>query len=1357
MNPIRRCFLAALSGLALAAAAHAQPGAADPRIPDSLRPWEGWATWGNHERFCPPVYNDFGTRMCLWPGRLDLTVDADGGGFRIAGRMAAAGWFPLPGDKDHWPLGVSVDGREVPVMGRDGVPSVRLGPGDHTVSGRYAWEGVPQRLRLPSEYGLVSLVLSGEPVARPSWDPSGFLWLKRDAPTGEADRDFLGVNVYALLEDGIPMWLRLEVEMTVSGKSREEELGAVLPAGWRLASIECPVPVLVDEDGRMRAQVRAGRWVARIAAFRIDNPAALSFSEGVRPAVAQALLGLRANPGFRTIEITGAPPVDVSQTTFPPAWRKFPVFQWNTAESLEINERVRGMGDRRPAGLRISREWWLDESGQGFTFRDTISGAMQEIWRLDAAPGQDLGAVRSDGQGQLITLDPETGTPGVEIRTRSISLEATGRMPRAASIPATGWNADADGLDVTLNLPPGWRLLALFGADSVRGDWLTQWTLLDLFLLLIFSLAVFRLWGFGPSVLAFVAFGLTYHEPGAPTVLWLLLLIPLALLRVVPAGWGRRLVMVWKWATVVALILVLAPFVAAQVQQGLYPQLEKIKSHPVPFAAYERSSIDAREEAASVVAGLAAVPQADASKSARSRILPYSSAPLGKGGQSQNLQFEAGARIQTGPGVPDWTWRTVSFGWNGPVTPAQQVRLLLVPMPVERLLSFLRVILLVALGYMLLRRIRHGAGVAGPVAFALLLLAAPTGAHAQFPGPQMLDTLRDRLLEAPDAFPHAAEIPSVSLRLDGLELSIEAEIHAAARVAVPLPARLPAWTPLSVTVDGRPTAALRRGDGSLWVVLEEGVRRVGMRGLLADVNEWEWSFQLRPRTVSIDAPGWTVAGVRPGGIPEQQVFFSRIETDGSGGATYERQEVETVAVVERRIELGLVWQVNTSVRRLSPPGRALALRVPLITGENVVTTGAVVREGAIEVRLGATQDSFSWQSELTPRPSIELSSRQSDPWVERWILTVSPVWNVALSGLAPVFEPENPGLVPVWTPWPGEGALLEISRPEALAGATATVRKVRHEVSTGKRQRAASLNLSVLTSLGEDFAIQLPGSAEITSLTLNGTGIPVRRSESSIIVPLAPGEQEVALAWKIDVPLAFHVSTDAVRLPVAAANIETVIRPPSSRWILWTDGPLRGPAVRFWTVLACSLLAALVLGRLPVSPLKTHEWVLLALGLTQVPLGAALAVVGWFFLMAWRGRDSCRKLPAPVFNITQIAVAVVTVVALAVFVAVVAAGLLGNPKMFITGNGSSPDVLRWYQAQSDGPLPEPALASVSIWWYRFLMLLWALWLAASLVRWLRWGWNQFSSGGLLRMAPRGTAQPDGPKPTPPDLPPQPPT
>jgi hypothetical protein len=527
-------------------------------------------------------------------------------------------------------------------------------------------------------------------------------------------------------------------------------------------------------------------------------------------------------------------------------------------------------------------------------------------------------------------------------------------------------------------------------------------------------------------------------------------------------------------------------------------------------------------------------------------------------------------------------------------------------------------------------------------------------------------------------------------------------------------------------------------------VLPEGVHRVQVEGLLPNVSEWEWAFHLKPRRVEIQAPGWNVSGVRPDGVPEQQVFFSLQQRASGGEAAYDSQELITVALVERRIELGLVWQVHTTVTRLSPTGRAISLKVPLLQGENVLTPNAVVEISRIEVRLGANENSTSWRSELPVSASLDLKAGADDVWVESWRVVVSPVWNLAYSGLAPVFEQGIPELVPVWRPWPGEEVELKISRPEAVPGETVTVDRVSHEVSLGQRQRVSRLDLSIRASLGEDFLIRLSEGAEITSLTHSGASIPVRNVEGKIVVPLRPGTQDVSVGWKVDLPLEMSASVGEVLLPVKSANINTTLRIPEDRWILWAHGPLRGPAVQFWTILACSLIAAWALSRVRHSPLRASAWMLLALGLTQVSLPSALLVVAWLFFLTWRGRESFQRIPALRFNLLQILLVGVTVVALGVFIAVVGQGLLGRPEMFLSGNGSTRSALIWYAAEAEDLLPDPGCISVSIWWYRFAMLAWALWLAVSLLRWLAWGWKQFSEGGCFRAMK--------PKPTPPPIP-----
>jgi hypothetical protein len=1314
--------------------------AQEKEIPELLKVWEGWALWGDKHQSCPTPYNSGQEHICFWPSQLSLSADPHGGAWNIEVRVFDETWVPLPGSDEVWPMNVRANGDLVPVVARDKSPAVRLPAGIHRIVGDFQWDEMPQRIAIPRQVGIVSLTVDGQPVSIANWDAEGNVWLRR-LRAEPADEDRLSMQVYRLVEDGIPIWLRTQVHLTVSGKSREEQLGSILPQGWRLSLVESQIPVAVDDEGRMKAQVRAGEWTIGIHAFRTSDAGEIRFAPGAEPAAGTELVGFRANPEFRIGELEDMPAVDVAQTTFPKQWRGLPVYAWNTDTPFRLVEKMRGMGLQRPEGLSIDRWLWLDENGEGFTYRDRLQGQMQQIWRLDVAKGRELGAVRVDGEGQLITANPKSGAHGVEIRSRNLNLEAIGRMPRTSDLLATGWQTDADSLEMTMSLPPGWRLFALFGADRVDNDWLTAWSLLDLFLLLIFSLAVGRLWGLWAGIVALLAFGLAYHEPYAPRFTWLFLLIPLALLRVAPEGAARRWLTLWKYVAAALLILCLVPFFARQLQGIMYPQLETRRTAPgaLPIfgswaAVGEQQMREAAYDLKSEVPARARreIRRMSSSRPEQAGALSDSSSVREKTEKAANLQFDPGARIQTGPAEPEWSWNEVHCSWSGPVSAEQRVRPVLISLPVNRLLTVLRLTFLMVLVAVLFNvrfRCRPISKQTLTAATVLAVLLVPSRSLAQVPGQQMLDVLRQRLLEPSDAYPNAAEIPQASIKVSENKISMDVEIHAAIDVAVPLPGRLPTWSPLSVKIDDLQDATVCRRLDYLWVGIPAGVHHVAVEGLLPDTSEWEWTFFLRPRRVSVDAPGWNVTGVGNSGVPDPQVFFSRQQETTPGEAAYDQRNFQAIVEIQRRLEVGLVWKVHNLVTRLSSPGKAVSLEVPLLDGESVLTSDATIEDGKIAVRLAAGQTSFAWDSELPMGGPIHLQAATTDEWVEHWRLVSSPVWNVALTGLAPVFEPDAQNLIPAWHPWPGEEVTLAFSKPEAISGDTVTVRGALHDVSLGSRQRTANLKLDLECSLAGDFVTQLDPKAEITALKLDDRTLPVRRDGAGLVVPVHAGRQSVEIAWRTPEPMATVAASGAVKLPVEGSNVTAVMHVPESRWVLWAHGPLMGPAVRFWTILACAVLAALVLGSLPLSPLRRTEWVLLALGLTQVHVVAAMWIVGWLFLLAWRGRQQPDQIRAWRFDLLQVGLVLITLVALGILIVVVSEGLLGSPEMFIRGNGSSQTYLQWYQGRVGPELPEPYVLSISVWFYRLLMLAWALWLAAALLRWLRWGWNQFSHGG----------------------------
>jgi hypothetical protein len=233
------------------------------------------------------------------------------------------------------------------------------------------------------------------------------------------------------------------------------------------------------------------------------------------------------------------------------------------------------------------------------------------------------------------------------------------------------------------------------------------------------------------------------------------------------------------------------------------------------------------------------------------------------------------------------------------------------------------------------------------------------------------------------------------------------------------------------------------------------------------------------------------------------------------------------------------------------------------------------------------------------------------------------------------------------------------------------------------------------------------------------------------------------------------IKTPAVQIGEKAVNADVQVQMPRNRWILWAKGPRLGPAVLFWSYLFVIILAAIGLGRVTWMPIKTWGWLLLGLGLTQIHPLLSLLIVGWLLALGFRKKQPLSE-KAFVFNLGQLMLVAWTVTALIGLYYAVKKGLLGLPYMQIEGNDSSDFFLKWTQDRIDGFMPQAMVYSLPLLVFRVLMLVWALWLAYALLKWLRWGWDCFGSGGMWRKMFGKKKEMQGPAPVivtePPELP-----
>jgi hypothetical protein len=436
--------------------------------------------------------------------------------------------------------------------------------------------------------------------------------------------------------------------------------------------------------------------------------------------------------------------------------------------------------------------------------------------------------------------------------------------------------------------------------------------------------------------------------------------------------------------------------------------------------------------------------------------------------------------------------------------------------------------------------------------------------------------------------------------------------------------------------------------------------------------------------------------------------------------------------VVRQVSLGLAWQATTSVERVSPPDTALLLEIPLLPGESVTSPHVRAEGGRAFVSLAPGTRGTRFESILEVRPELAVQAGDQAVFAESWIVEASPVWHVEAEGIPGVHDPAPEGRrVRQWRPWPGERVDLTVSRPEGVEGPTVTIDASELEVAPGLRAADASLVLHLRSSQGGQHRILLPEGAQLEGAAIDGVEQPLRQQGREVTIPLVPGSRSVELRFREPRGESLLFRTPAVELGAPSANAELRVVPPAGRWTLWAAGPRLGPAVLFWPFLALLAAIAWGLSRIDWTPLRAHHWLLLGVGLTQVPVAAAAIVAAWLLLLGWRGRAGTR-VPGRWFDLLQLAVIGTTGLALATLFWSIEKGLLGLPEMQVAGNGSDASLLRWYQDRAE-PAPDRAsVLSVPLLVYRGAMLAWALWLAQAVVGWLRWGWQCFTTGETWR-------------------------
>ena len=1297
--------------LTLASGALGQPGA-DVYVPDDLRQWREWVLHEHPEAACPIAATDGERTGCAWIRELALDLGEEGATFRLEARLFAESDVTLPVAGQHRPGDVRVDGRPGTVLG-GALPRLRLAAGRHLVTGTLVWSEEPESVDIPPGVGLVTLSRNGERV-RANLDGDR-LWLGERADS-EDSRETLEVRVYRRLVDDVPQTLMTKISLSVGGDGRIVDLGTALPPDFMVTALKSDLPARIEEDGRVSVQVQRGEWTIVIDARALRHLDAFSMPAPTGHWPATETWGFEARRHLRIVRVEGVASVDLAQVDAP--WTDVPGFSLGAGETLRLVEQQRGDVNPSPGRFDISRELWLDFDGGGFVVEDNISARVDRDMRIvaDYIPGR----IDVNGTPRLVTRLGD-GEPGVELTAGPAVIKAVSEAGDRLS--ASGWRVDAASLNARLHLPPGWRLLWAGGPDRSPEAWFDQWRLWDAFLVVLLLILVWRVANPAWTVVVALAVMLSYQDNAAPTYGWLALAGVVALLRAVRHETASKVFRAMYYWVVFAPVAVFCVYFAVDsARQAVYPQLETVTTAlPGRTVLHEEfRSVDSEEmfmdslEAVTVEAPGVDVPLAREA-AAEPRMLD-------SGREPQDV------RIQTGPGSPQWSWNVARLIWDGPVEADQPLELTLLSPPWTRFASAAAAVfsLLVLVFFILLSRPKIPSLPPRLSRLAPLLavfMLAPQ-ASAQLPDAELLETLEQRLLEAPDCLPDCASVSRAAVDVDEDSLRLTLDVHVGGTFAVPLPLSDRVAQPSSVAVGSTRVPLSRDGAGRLSALLGPGLHTVGMEVSVSDLSRLDIHFPIRPGSIAAAASGWRVYGIDDGVLAGDNIQLERLAPDSARSPSLDSSALVAASIqpfveVRRHLRFDLEQDVTTTVTRLAPSEGGFEVAVPLLAGETLLSDDLGLADGVVTAVFGPSTEQVTWRSRYEPGDVVELAAPSVDRWREVWTARGSDFWHVRHDGITPV-DSDLPGTT--FQPRSGESVRLQLESPLAVAGDTVTVESVQTTVRPGSRAYTANLVLTLRATQGGEFPVRLPPDAQVQGIAVEAESQPIPEA-GDISLPIIPGVIRYHVEWREGADLGVYFETPEIVLARPANNIDLKVEFPRDRWTILLGGPTLGAALLFWGVVAVIAAIGLALSRLPGFPLTTTDALLLSVGLTLCNLSSVLLLAAWFVAIWWRSRHTLESMRDPAYQSVQIILTVAGLVALGALVASIPAALLGQPEMQVTGYGSNESTYRWYADHSGETVPTAWVVSLPTWVYRLAMWAWSLWLAFALVRWVRMTWR----------------------------------
>jgi hypothetical protein len=713
--------------------------------------------------------------------------------------------------------------------------------------------------------------------------------------------------------------------------------------------------------------------------------------------------------------------------------------------------------------------------------------------------------------------------------------------------------------------------------------------------------------------------------------------------------------------------------------------------------------------------------------------MPYAGSvvsPLAMSAQKerQALSFKD-KNTASGPALPEWNWKSSYIDVATPLNSEHILDFYLIPPWLSRILCvvraglaiFLAVVLFRTLGFAnIFAAIRREA--LSPALILCFCLAFPAKSFGQFPSAELLAELETRMQEQRCTQTQCASIDTLDIELSDTELILNARAVSDGTSFVKIPGPLERYNLTEVTINSKPTSAIRRNaQGFLEILTGPGLNLIEVKAQLPKVDSFNLQFEQKAIAVSVNSSTWITEGLGTDGIVDSNLRLVRrltqeLDTDNRQKST--STDLPTWIKVTRKFMLSEQFNIALTVERLGALDREAQVSLELLPEEKVTSAGFDVQGANLNLVFEPGSNIIELNSLLPFSDKLSLLAQKKERLIEEWQIQCDTFLFCDHSGIKQINGAIGNQKILTFLPFQGEKLELAITSLVAAQGDFYTVENLSHQINWGTNLQQGTLHLTVRATQQATFWLQLPKDYEIINVALNGQSGQSSNLDSRISVVLNPAVHNLQIDYSRSWQPNFKELVPEIEISAPANNLRVTVVPSADRWLLWLGGSSWGPAVVFWIKMLLLIALCVFLKKLEIISVSWFGVVFLGIGLASLPLFLVAFPLIW--LAAIKNLPKLQQQTKTIPRWLGLSSFFVSaLIAIVLWSLVVETGLLLDPPMLITGAGSSANNLKWYFDHSANVLPTPYVISIPLWYWRVFAMIWSSWLVIALFSWLR--------------------------------------